>query len=325
MTARMLVVAAYVAVAGHAVAQDNVAMYGVVDMGWSHTRNGTGTVTSLNSGLLNGSRLGFKGTEALGNGVTAFFTLENGFAADTGAMGQGGLLFGRQAFVGLAGPYGMLKLGRQSTPVYANNDVFDPFGNGLAPDSVRLINYSGSRTNNLLSYGLEAGGWRAQLQYAPGEAAGNSAAGRTLAGYGGYRGGKLDTVATYQSTANAAGDARGSTALVGGNVNFGGIRLYAAYAWNRNVTAPGGLIAPGTDMRNQLLGASIPAAGAGSIRVSYVTLRDRRSAQADAHQFGLGYIHDLSKRTALYTSAAWMSHERKGNERLANMGIRHRF
>ena len=325
MTVRMLVAAACVAAAGQAMAQNSVAMYGMVDMGLSHARNGAGSVNSLNSGLLNGSRLGFKGAEALGNGVTAIFTLENGFAADTGAMGQGGLLFGRQAFVGLAGPYGTLKLGRQTTPVYANNDVFDPFCNGLAPDSVRLINYSGRRTNDMLSYSLEVGGWRGQLQYAPGEVAGNSAAGRTLAGYGGYRSGNLDTVVTYQSTANAAGDARGSTALIGGNVNVGGIKLYAAYARNRDVTAPGGVIAPGVDMRNQLLGVSIPAGGAGSIRMSYITLRDRVAAQADARQFGLGYIHELSKRTALYTSVAWMSHERNGSDRLANVGIRHRF
>ena len=325
MTARMLALLACGVVAGQAMAQNNVAIYGVVDMGWSHARNGAGSVNSLNSGLLNGSRLGFKGAEALGNGLTAIFVLENGFAADTGAMGQGGLLFGRQALVGLAGRYGTLKLGRQATPVYDNNDVFDPFCNGLAPDSIRLINYSGSRTNNMLSYSVGAGGWRGQLQYAPGEVAGNSAAGRTLGGYGGYRGGNVDTVLTYQSTANAAGDVRGSTALAGGNVKFGGITFYAAYAWNRNVTAPGGVIAPGTDMRNQLLGVSIPTGGAGSIRMSYITLRDRMAARADAHQFGLGYIHELSKRTALYTSAAWLSHERNGSDRLANAGIRHRF
>jgi predicted porin len=325
MRAGVLLLAAGTAIAGPASAQSNASIYGVVDMGWSHVRNGAGSTTALNSGLLNGSRLGFKGAEVLGNGMVAIFTLENGFAADTGAMAQGGLLFGRQAFVGLAGTYGTLKLGRQFTPVYANNDVFDPFCNGLAPDSIRLFNYSGSRTNNMLSYSVEAGGWRAQLQYAPGEVGGNGGAGRTVAGYGGYRGGSIDAVVTYQNTANATGDARGSTALAGGNYNFGGIRVYAAYAWNKDVIAPSGVITAGADMRNLLLGASISLGAAGSVRTSYITLRGKGRAYAGARQFGQGYIHELSKRTALYASLAWLSNKRGSGDRLTNFGIRHRF
>ena len=61
------------------------------------------SATKITSGVGAGSRLGFKGSEDLGGGHSAIFLLENGFQADTGAMGQGGLLFGRQIYVGLQG------------------------------------------------------------------------------------------------------------------------------------------------------------------------------------------------------------------------------
>lgn len=227
---------------------------------------------------MNGSRLGFKGKE----------DLENGFAADTGALGQGGLLFGRQAFVGLAGTFGILRLGRQATPTYGNNEVFDPFCNGMAGDSERLVNYSGSRTNNVVSYSYDANGFRSQLQYAPGEVTGNSAAGRTEAGFGGYRKDAIDMIVAYQKTNNAAGNVSGKTALIGGNYNFGGVKAYAAYARNKDVIAPNGVISLGADVRNLLLGASIPVGGAGSIRVSYITLTNKALRNADSRQIALG-------------------------------------
>ena len=95
-------------------AQSNVAMYGIMDMGVVSESGGAGgRALKLTSGIANGSRLGFKGSEDLGGGVAAIFTMDAGILADTGASAQGGLLFGRQAFVGLAGAAGTLRLGRQ--------------------------------------------------------------------------------------------------------------------------------------------------------------------------------------------------------------------
>jgi predicted porin len=320
--------------AGPASAQSSVAIYGAIDLGIARERDAAGTVVGISSGMMNGSRLGFKGAEDLGHGLSAIFTVENGFAADTGAMAQGGLLFGRQAFVGLAGKFGTIRLGRQQTPVYRNNDVFDPFCNGMAGDSIRLINYSGSRTNNMISYTYDANGFRGQLQYAPGEMNGNNVAGRTVAGFGGYRQGAVDIVATYQRTYNASGTIGGMTALVGGNYDLGYAKLYGAYAWNRDVMAPTGVFSQGADMRNVLLGASIPTGGAGNIKVSYIVLQNKAVANAKSRQFGLGYVYDLSKRTALYASGARLSNEARaglysstpgGENRLYNAGIRHWF
>lgn len=88
-------------------AQTNVQIYGIVDSGLAHITNVDAAgysqtkVPSLTSSFP--SRIGFRGTEDLGNGLQVFFVLENGLSLDTGTTGQGGRLFGRQALVGLKG------------------------------------------------------------------------------------------------------------------------------------------------------------------------------------------------------------------------------
>lgn len=95
---------------------DNVQIYGVIDNGIQVVNNQPkGTSYSMSSGDLAGSRIGFKGTEDLGNGLKAVFNLETGMDTSDGTQSQG-RLFGRQAFVGLSDKtYGTLTLGRQST------------------------------------------------------------------------------------------------------------------------------------------------------------------------------------------------------------------
>src|SRR5688572_1099677 len=86
---------------GAAFAQTSVTIYGVVDAGVERYDNDATDVIRLSSGIQSGSRLGFRGSEDLGGGLSAIFTLESGFNIDDGTMGQGGRLFGRQAFVGV--------------------------------------------------------------------------------------------------------------------------------------------------------------------------------------------------------------------------------
>lgn len=98
-----------------AYAQSSVTLYGVVDEGLNYTTNVLGNKDyELQSGYAQGSRWGLKGAEDLGGGLKAVFTLENGFDVNNGRLGQGGLMFGRQAYLGLSSPtYGALTLGRQ--------------------------------------------------------------------------------------------------------------------------------------------------------------------------------------------------------------------
>ncbi|MGF6976183.1 putative porin [Paraburkholderia sp. JPY465] len=98
-----------------AMAQSSVTLYGVIDEGFNYTNNVTGhPVYELQSGWAQGSRWGLKGAEDLGGGLKVVFQLENGFNASNGKLGQGGLMFGRQAYVGIASDqFGTFTLGRQ--------------------------------------------------------------------------------------------------------------------------------------------------------------------------------------------------------------------
>jgi predicted porin len=108
-----------------AFAQSSVTIYGIIDYGINYVNNAQVAQSGApngrvgghqwfnNSSILQGNRLGFRGTEDLGGGYSALFVLENGFDIGTGRFQQGGDLFGRQAYVGLATPYGKVTLGRQ--------------------------------------------------------------------------------------------------------------------------------------------------------------------------------------------------------------------
>src|SRR6266702_1443685 len=86
-----------------AYSQGSVTLYGLVDAGFLYSNNvGGQKLYAMSSGNLQGSRWGLKGTEDLGGGMKAIFVLENGFNVMTGALGQGGNEFGRQAYVGVS-------------------------------------------------------------------------------------------------------------------------------------------------------------------------------------------------------------------------------
>ena len=111
--------AAFAAIASNAHAQSSVTLYGIIDAGISYVNNAaSGTSHSHNvkydDGVAQGSRWGLKGTEDLGGGLKAIFTLESGFNSGNGTLSQGGAEFGRQAYVGVAkNGVGSITLGRQ--------------------------------------------------------------------------------------------------------------------------------------------------------------------------------------------------------------------
>src|SRR5574338_760341 len=137
-----------------AFAQSNVTIYGIVDMGYAYRGDnvvdGVKNRNGIDSGIANGSRLGFKGTEDLGNGMKAGFVLEQGILADTGSSAQG-RTFGRQSFAYLGGNFGTVGLGRQYAPQFVLLDSLDPFGTGHvgASNNIYAIEV---RLDNLVSY-----------------------------------------------------------------------------------------------------------------------------------------------------------------------------
>ncbi|SFV12974.1 porin [Pseudoduganella namucuonensis] len=320
---------------GTAMAQSNVTMYGVADVGLTAERGGAaGSVTKITSGIANGSRIGFKGTEDLGDGLSAQFVLENGMDMSTGAAAQGGLLFGRQAYVGLSSKYGGIRLGRQYTPVDDVVATTDPFYNGFAGrmQNVLAAGYVARVNNDIMFSTPVIGGVSANLAYGFGEVAGDTGAGRYLGASIGYAGGPLWTRLAWQSTNNPAHTGAARNALLGVIYDFGGFRLHGVLSASRTRT----LGVTTLDARDGMLGVSVRM-GSGTILASYVRRDDRLPAGKNASQLGVGYTYDLSKRTSVYTAYGRIDNDNgaaytSGNATEAgsgnsafNLGLRHRF
>jgi predicted porin len=146
-----------------AFAQSSVTLYGIIDTGLTYVNNntnsagkGVGGLWAMQSGVVQGSRWGLKGTEDLGGGTKAIFQLENGFDVNTGRLNQSGRMFGRQAYVGLSNDtYGTLTLGRQYDPVvdYAQPTTFNGIWGALFSHPSDIDNTdNGFRINNAVKY-----------------------------------------------------------------------------------------------------------------------------------------------------------------------------
>lgn len=275
--------AALLAAAGQACAQtadgSSVTIYGIINPSITYTDKvanattanptGTGSRLSMDTAVAQGSRIGFKGVEDLGGGMKALFTLENGFNADTGAMAQGGLLFGRTLFVGLSGKAGTLLMGRQKDYIddlSAYNGALD-FGSLV--NNIHALNLDrtqGSRVNNSLRYNSpNMGGVVLSALYGFGEQAGSVGAGQSFGVGGSYTNGGLSVGSAWfqnKLTANntftgssdsgvapgavtgSAGSASLKTWIVGGSYRFGNARVYGSFSQVRQPLA----VAAGTSM-----------------------------------------------------------------------------
>lgn len=329
-------------VSGAAYSDTSVSIYGLVDMGIVGESGGpNGSRTKLASGVFNGSRIGFKGNEDLGGGLSAHFTLENGYQADTGAMGQGGLIFGRQAFVGLSGGFGAVRFGRQYTAFDTVVGTADPFGAGGAGRNASVLGarnvagvtgYYTNRINNNIMYSTPNwNGFSADVAYGLGEVAGNTSAGRFAGASVGYKQGPVYIRLAHQDLNNAAGTGSAKNTILGSSYDFGIATAYLAYAAGKTDNLGATL----SDDHDLLLGVSVPV-GAGKIMASYVAKRDKLASN-DANLLAVGYMHSLSKRTRLYTAYGRISNknaarytvdsaiELGSGNKAYNLGIQHSF
>ncbi|CAG9244658.1 porin [Paraburkholderia unamae] len=158
MKKSLLALAALGAFAGVAHAQSSVTLYGIIDEGFNiNTNSGGKHLYNLSSGVLQGSRFGLRGAEDLGGGLKAVFVLENGFDVNNGKLGQGGLMFGRQAYVGLSSSqFGTVTLGRQYDSVVDYVGPFesgDQWGGYIAAHPGDIDNFNNAyRTNNTVKF-----------------------------------------------------------------------------------------------------------------------------------------------------------------------------
>ena len=333
MKKSLIALACASAFAGSANAQ-SLTTYGIVDMGFV-SESGPASIQKLTSGAQSGTRLGFKGTEDLGNNMKALFVLETGIAADAGGFNQSAG-FARQSFVGLQSDSGTLTLGRQYTPFFlALNAVADPFASGLAGNAQNLIPSSGIRMNNAVKDASPTfSGVSGEVAYGFGEnAAGNERASKNVGGSIGYTDGTLNVrLAHHKANGTTAltSDLSDTSTILAANYKFEVAKVFAAYSDN-NVEISGR-----GKSRDLLIGVSVPF-GNHTFIASYINKNGRSTANLDADQLGLGYTYALSKRTNLY--AAWASIDNKngapytvGNnsetgtgDRAVNLGVRHTF
>lgn len=179
-------------------ADTGLSTYGIVDLGVVYNSNvGGAHQYRVNPGNLSGSRLGFRGTEDIGQQLSVIFVLENGFAPDTGSLQQGNRLFGRQAYVGLrSATLGTLTLGRQY-PVFAypigGEGAALRFGTSIMVHPLDLDFVAGTmRFNNSIVYeSPDYAGFSYRAQYALGELAGDASNNRAWSMNAAYKTGAL--------------------------------------------------------------------------------------------------------------------------------------
>jgi predicted porin len=210
MKKSLLALAVTSAFAAPAFAQNSVTLYGIIDAGITYTNNSAGHgLWQAQSGIVQGSRWGLKGSEDLGGGTKAIFQLENGFNVFNGRLGQGSREFGRQAYVGLTNDtYGTLTLGRQYDSIVdmVQATTFNGQWGALFSHPSDIDNTdNGFRVNNAVKYVTPKwNGLQAEGMYAFGGVAGNFRQNSTLSTGLSYSAGPLYLGAAYFFARNPA-------------------------------------------------------------------------------------------------------------------------
>lgn len=358
-----LTLAGAMSAGGSVQAQSNVTVYGLLDTAVEYSKQGGGGLVRLQPGSFQGNRIGFRGTEDLGGGLSALFLLENGFTLDNGNLAQGGRLFGRQAFVGLRNQLGTVALGRQYSPYYLSMLQQDAFQwsmvGGLpaitrttgatAATSLLLTGYQNiGRVDNSITYtSPNVGGFTGNLMHGFGEVAGDTGAGRVLGASLRYSVSAFDLNIGY-TEANDPFD-RGSLKAMnaGGNVVVGPARIYAGYIREENTSATSATAAlPSVRFDLYNIGVRYNVTGALVLIGQAAHIKDRSAGltvDRDANVYAVGAEYNLSKRTLVYSSYGTVGNRNgsnyslgsgtalggpaSGNERArtVNVGVKHVF
>jgi predicted porin len=237
--------------------------------------------------------------------------------------------------VGIKTKAGAVALGRQYTPYHLTlTSVADPFGTGYAGTSKNLFPDNGTnvRTSNTITYtSPKVNGVHAELAYSAGEQT-ELSAGRQFGGALDYAQGALRVRLAYNSkntdvAATGVNHDLGRNVLLGANYDLKWIKLYGAFEVDKgfnsatlgNANNPYGGVkpTPSTDGREILLGFSAPV-GPGTLMFSTQHKDDRTRFDQDAHEWGIGYLYALSKRTGLYAAYAHIHNKNGAGYTVAN-------
>ncbi len=329
---RLAFAATAAATMGAQAQSSNVQVFGLLDVGVQMIKSsGLDRRYLVNSDGNTSSRFGVRGTEDLGGGLKAGFWLESAVAVDDGTSGatstnnkdsvSGGLTWGRRATLQLSGAWGELRMGRDYVPSFGNlTTSMHPFGtNGVGSSGLMFypVPAGGTtartsvRASNSIGYFLPSGlgGVYGHLMVALGEQGdGPTRKDGQLQGIRlGWRSEGFNVSAATSRTRYATGNYTQSN--VGMAYQAGPAKLMAL--WGENKVGI-------TKTTAVMLGTQWQVTPQGEIRVAYTQLKARNVA-SDVTHIALGYVHDLSKRTAIYGNVARIDNQAPGMR--FNVGI----
>lgn len=321
-----------------AFAQSSVTLYGVVDLAVERIKGET-SITRVASGQQQGSRWGLRGTEDLGGGLKAMFVLESGINADTGALGQGGRMFGRQSYLGLGGHWGAVRVGRQYSPM---DDIAGIVGTKTY-DVLSVVPIIGNgdynRVNNAITYiSPTIASTVFQLQYSLGEERPSTDTSQDFAkqvsAHALYANGPLTAGVSIMKVTDADGTTAGKQGkdalLLAGAYDFGSVKVTAYYDAEDKAAKKLKVYGLAAAFKLGETTVSVGAAQAKDVNGSAAAASD------DATVYTLQASHNLSKRTALYGHLTAVSNDAASalgfNSPVAGsssngvqFGVRHRF
>ncbi|MCY7314553.1 MAG: porin [Rubrivivax sp.] len=286
----LVIAAAATLACGSALAQSSVNIYGRFNVTAEQQElNGVKTKVLNN----NASRIGFKGTEDLGGGLTAGFVLEHGFNVDTGT--PSGAFWGRQSEVNLAGGFGMLRLGTfTSEAYYATSDYIGLHNHETGTSSDALYAYIGRNSNKV--------GYRT-----PEFVKGLSLEGAVSAGEGGGRIRNYDFAGNWQIGALHLGfgyEKAGTRAVPAKQFAVSGLYDFGSFILGGMVQRDTDGYSDGITKIGNRTNARVSAAyilGSSEFHVNVGSANDySKLADSSARQYTLGYNYNLSKRTKVY-------------------------
>jgi predicted porin len=307
-----LIALAAVAVAGTAMAQSSVSVYGIADLWVGKTK---GQSAEMGSGGLSTSRLGFKGTEDLGGGLKAHFTLEQKIDLTNGKTND--FTFDRQANVGFSGAFGTVKLGRGWNPM---DDIFGAansgFDSALSANAIWLNSYNGAANDQIYYATPEFAGFTAAVST---QLKGDVVGGKKLNAFNvTYANGPVAVALGYEED-QAGGSQKGT--MLNGSYDLGVAKLLASYYTTKNT---GGVA--GDKVNSYQIGADVPVSSVLTVSVGYASTKPS-AGQSDS-AFGVAAAYSLSKRTVVYAGLRQESVKAsngQADEDFYAVGVRHNF
>ena len=301
-------------------AQSSTTIYGIFDIsaGVSRTTTQAGVrshVTQMNPAVGQSSLLGFRGTEDLGNGLSALYNFEASTFPDTGAVGTAAgasgtnpsmpTYFNRHSWVGLrSNEVGTIKLGRTLTPTIAayipGNALPSGTNTGLTTTlTAQGLNNDFYQSNQIRYESPSFHGMSAQAHYAFGEVPTGGKGGDLMGLVVRYDSKSLALAAAYQRNKDAVGHAV-TWRMLSGAYSFDRLKLTAGF---NSVDVPTGLQSGATaayrDSRMATIGAQYRATDLLTFGLQHWRLTDRKSSTR-SHVTNFNARYTMSKRTSLY-------------------------